>query len=240
MTDQQDRESKIKKFIEKCVCEHWKNTNTVLYLSLLGVELKNNQMLLSESLRCFLDKHRIVNVVQFPGITQKVGAIPLEIIVPPDPADVKELFKKNTTTSGVRNKKIYTQDFWRAFTTPIEGRSRYVVIHEAGNITVSSERPGGEADMVYEISESDLKNDMSYKTNSERVKAIHSAIEAWLKRNSLSCNDFLESKSSKRCGSGHNRLAKFLTAFDDIPSDDLARIHIPLDVFLKLVAKKYD
>ena len=239
MVDREDAESTIKKLIEEYVDDQWKSTESVCYLSSLGVRLNQtaleNRDVLSKGLREFLRQNPVVRVVQFPSVAEKVGAIPLSV---PLPEDVRELFTINKSSFGLQNRNVYVQEFWEAFIRPIEGHSRYIVVNEPGSMAISEAPPDDETKMVYEITEQDLTNGIPGESILEKVNATHSAIDTWLKKNSLNHGIFLRPRGGKKNFSVDNRLAIFLRAFDGLSSEDLARVHLPLDIVLKLITKK--
>ena len=137
MADQEDAECVIKKLIEEYVGDHWAKTKTVCFLSSIGIYLKNstaeNRSVLSKGLREFLRQNPVVRVVKFPGVEQKIGAVPLSVSLPDD---VRELFSKINVASDSQNRNIYLGEFWDAFIRPIADIPRYILIDEADLITV--------------------------------------------------------------------------------------------------------
>ena len=137
MVEPEDKESKTRQLIEEFVQEHWSNNKTVCYLSSIGIFLNqtapDSRQFLSGGLREFLRQNPVVQVVQYPGVEQKIGAVPLPV---PLPDDVTELFSSNRSTLGLRYRNVYFQDFWEAFVRPIEGVPRHILIDEANGIAV--------------------------------------------------------------------------------------------------------
>lgn len=239
MIDRESAEQKIRQLIEQYVDEHWDKTKSVCYLSSLGIRLNesapDSRFVLSKGLREFLRENPVVRVVQFPGVTEKVGATPLAA---PLPEDVRELFSSNKSAAEWQNRKVYVQTFWEAFVRPIEGESRYVVVDSSGSISVREETPHDDVGSVYEIEEQDLTRNPPQATVAEKVERTHSAIDAWLRKHALDDSAFLRPRGAKRYNSAERRLAVFMGAFESLSPEDLARIQIPLDIVLKLIARK--
>ena len=239
MIDREDIESKIKDLIERFVDEHWANTQTVCYLSSMGLYLNqaapDGRAALSKGLREFLRQNPVVHVVTFPGVEQKIGAVPLSI---PLPDDVGELFSQKQSTFHFQKRNVYFQEFWDAFIRPIEGLPRYILVDEADRITVHDGHVGDEIRKAYKIQPQDLTTRISDGSIADKIKATHSAINNWLQTHTLDSAIFLRPRIEKQDYKISDRLAKLLHAFDGLSSDDLARIEIPLDVLVKLNSEK--
>ena len=239
MLDREGAERAILQLIEQFVDEHWSKTKTVCYLSSLGIRLNEatpeSRLVLSKGLREFLRENPVVRVVQFPSIAEKVGAIPLAA---PVPEDVRELFSSKRSATEWQDRKVYIQEFWKAFIRPIEGEFRYVVVYESGNISVREEAPNGDIGKAYKIEKQDLTSSTPWATVVEKVDGTHSAIDAWLKKNSLDYGIFLRPRGSRRHSSTDRKLVEFLSAFEDLSPEDLARVNVPLDIIVKLLARK--
>ncbi|GEM_PF-1338357 len=226
-------------FIEKFVRDHWEQQKTVCYLSSLGVNLKrevpSSLSVLAEGLTEFLRQNPVVQVVQFPGIYQKIGAVPLSVDLP---EDLRELFSKSTQSADAQAKPSYTQEFWDGFIKPIGKEPRFVCVGEGGLISIRDGEKGEETGIYYEIREEDLTKSTGFGSISDRVLATHEAINTWLKKHKLDAKVFAPTTSRKHQLGKYDRLSIFLSAFDGLPAEDLARIEIPLDVLLKLNSKK--
>ena len=239
MATQETSETKVRRLIEQLVEEHWANQRTVCYLSSIGVRLTQalpeSREVLTGGLREFIRQHPVVRVVQFPGVAEKVGAVPLSV---PEPEDVRELFTSNRTASGLQNRNVYMNEFWEAFIRSTGGHSRYVAIDDTGSVSVCEEPPEDDTIQVYEIGEEDWTKGVHGGTIAEKVDATHSAIDAWLMKHSLDYGTFLQPRGGRRKTSHERGLEGLLSAFDGLSSEDLARINIPLDIVLKLIAKR--
>ena len=232
----------IKEYVEK----HWGNTQTVCYLSSIGIYLNRiapeNRAVLPKGLVEFLRQNPVVRVVQFPGVAQKIGAVPSSVALP---EDVKELFSRSKPTPDIENGNVYLQNFWDAFIRPIEGHSRHIFIDEANRIVVDDGPLDHETSEIdhktgkpYQILQQDLTISIPDGPIADKVRATHSAIDAWLKKHSLDSAVFLRPRFRKQEFAISNRLAKVISAFDGLTSDDLARIQIPLDILFKLTSKE--
>ena len=239
MVDIEEIESKTKNLIEEFVGNHWADTQSVCYLSFIGTYLNHmapdSRVILSKGLREFLRQHLVVQVIQFPGIEQKVGAVPLSVSLP---HDVRELFSRQKPVSFSQNRNVYLQDFWNAFIRPIEGMPRYVLVDENDGVTVRDGSADGEIHEGYEIKSEDLTSKLPDGSIADKVNATHSAIDNWLEKHSLNPEMFLRPRRQRQDFAVGNHLVKFFSVFDGLPYDDLARIKVPLDILFKLNSKK--
>ena len=239
MAELDDIASETKRLIQAYVDEQWANSQAVCYFSSIGTYLKRmepkSRFALSKGLADFLRQNPVVRVVQFPGVAEKLGAIPLSVPLPKDP---RELFLRDTLSSGSRHHHVYVQEFWEAFIRTIDDVPRYVLVDDADHISVHNGPIDHERGAVYEIQRQDLTPNLPDGSIADRVNATHSAIDTWLTKHSLAPSAFFRSRGPKRILSTANNLANFMTVFDCLSSDDLARIQIPLDILFKLISKK--
>ena len=239
MADAEDIASRTKELIQEYVDEHWTSNQSVCYFSSIGVYLSRtvpeSRAILTNGLGEFLRQNPVVRVIQFPGVAQKIGAIPLSVALP---EDVKDLFLRSKSTSANASRNVYVQEFWDAFIRPIEGSFRNIVVDETNRITVHDGPIEHEAGVAYEIQPQDLTPNIPNSSIADKVNATHSAIDAWLQKYSLDPALFLRARIRRPDFPIGNRLAQFLNAIDGLSSDDLARIVIPLDVLVKLASKK--
>lgn len=239
MADAQDIASKTKQLIQDYVEEHWASTQSACYFSSIGTHLSHtapeSRAALPNGLGEFLRQNPVVRVVQFPGIAQKIAAVPLSVALP---EDVRDLFLQNKSTAAVVNRAVYVQEFWDAFIRPIEGPIRNIMVDDAGRVTVRDGTIQHEAGTVYEITSQDLTPNFPNSSIAEKVNATHSAIDTWLQKHSLDPTLFLRARVRRRDFPFDNRLAQFLNAIEGLSPDDLARIELPLDILVKLATKK--
>lgn len=239
MTDREEIESQIEKLIEEFVGDHWAKTQSVCYLSSIGIHLNHmapdNRVAISNGLREFLRQNPVVQVIQFPGVEQKIGAVPLSTSLPDD---VRDLFPRKKATTFSQNRNIYLQEFWGAFIRPIEGIPRYVLVDETDGVTVRDGSSDSEIDNAYEIEAQDLTTRLPDGAIADKVNATHSAIDNWLKKHSLEPGVFLRAKRQKQDFTVGDHLMRFFSSFEGLSYEDLARIKIPLDILFKLNSKK--
>lgn len=239
MVEKDEIELKIEKAIGEFVRDHWENTQSVCYLSSIGVYLNvtlpDSRAVLTRGLREFLRQHPVVQVVQFPGVEQKIGAVPLSMDLP---EDIRELFSRHNKVQFGQNRNVYSQEFWNAFIRPIEELPRYVLVDEIKGITIRDGSADGEGGDIYEITPQDLTTRLPDGSVADKVDATHSAIDNWLKKHSLEPSVFLRPRRQKQEVAGDGRLVRFIAAFDGLPHEDLSRIKIPLDILVKLNSKK--
>lgn len=239
MLEKDEIESKIEKTIEEFVGEHWVSTQSVCYLSSIGIYLNvtvpGSRAVFSKGLREFLRQHPVVQVVQFPGVEQKIGAVPLSVSLPDD---IKELFSSQKQASFPQSRNVYVQHFWDAFIRPIEGIPRYVVIDESEGVMICEASEASESDEAYEITPKDLTTRLPVGSIADKVNATHAAISNWLEKHSLEPGPFLRPRRQKQDVLDDGRLVRFISAFDELSHEDLSRISIPLDILVKLNSKK--
>ena len=239
MADEEEITSKTKQLIKDYVEEHWANNQSACYFSSIGVHLSRispeSKAALINGLSEFLRQNPIVRVIQFPGVAQKIAAIPLSA---PVPEDVRDLFLQTKSTAALASRNVYVQEFWDAFIRPIEGSIRNIVVDDANRITVLDGSVEHEAGAVYEIHPQDLTPSVSDSSIADKVSATHSAIDNWLQKHSLNPSAFLRARTRRQDLSVDNKLVQFLNAIEDLSQDDLARIQLPLDVLVKLASKK--
>ncbi len=230
--------SRIREEIEKFVADHWAATKSVCYLSSIGIHLNhtvpNSNEVLEKGLKEFLRQNPIVQVLQFPGVEQKVGAVPLSVSLPDD---IKRLFSRHGEISAVRNRNLYLDEFWDAFVRPIEDRPRYILIDQAGGISIYEGYRDDEDRNAYEITSQDLTNTAADESIADKVKATHRAIDRWLYKHSLERCVFLQPPRQKQGVMRGSRLSLLIRAFDGLPQEDLSRIKVPLDILTKLSSK---
>ena len=239
MADEENIVSTTKQLIQDYVEEHWANTQSACYFSSIGVHISRispeSRAVLSNGLSEFLRQNPIVRVVQFPGIAQKIAAVPLSIALP---EDVRDLFLQTKSATALASRNVYVQEFWDAFIRPIEGSIRKIVVDDANRIAVHDGPIEHEAGTVYEIEPQDLTPNIPNGSIADKVSATHSVIDTWLQKNSLDPAIFLRARIRRRDFPVDNRLVQLLNAIEGLSPDDLARIQLPLDVLVKLASKK--
>ena len=239
MVDAEDIASKTKQLIQDYVDEHWASTQSACYFSSIGVHLSRtapeSRIVLANGLSDFLRQNPVVRVVQFPGVAQKIAAVPLSVALP---EDVKALFLSSKSTTANSNRNVYVQEFWDAFIHPIEGSVRSILIDDANRITVHDGPMQHDSGVVYRIEPQDLTPNIPTSSITDKVIATHSVIDTWLQKHSLDPAMFLRARVRRRYFPIDNKLVQLLNAIDGLSSDDLARISLPLDILVKLVAKK--
>ena len=242
MVESTEIESKIKELIEKPVRSHWESTQSVCYLSTIGLylnaEIPGYRDAFPMGLREFLRQNPVVQVVELPGVEQKVGAVPLSVSLPDD---VRGLFSRQSQQPVLKTQRVaYVQEFWDAFFRPIEGPSRYVVLDESGRVTVRDDSPDEESGVAYEITPQDLSASLPNEPIASKVDATYSAIDSWLEKQSLEPRVFARPRRQRRDIVVGSRLAGLIRAFDGLPEEDLSRISIPVDILIKLNSKDDD
>ena len=239
MDDHEGAEANVRQLIVTFVDDHWERERTAYYLSALGIRIRDtvpeSRDILGGGLRDFLRRTKLVQVVQFPGVEAKIGAIPLSADLPDD---VRKLFISSKSTKSLHANKIYLKEFWEAFIHPIGGHRRFVVMANSGSIIIDDDLPVDEGYEAYEIREQDLVNSKPGHSVAEKVSSTHLAIEAWLEKHSLDYRAFLLPKAGRKFAKVSNRLDSLVRAFDGLSPEEVGRVHIPLDVLMKLMSSK--
>lgn len=235
-------ESRIKRLIEELVSSHWESARSVCYLSEIGPRLNTEipgwRDALPMGLREYLRGNPVVHLVEYPGIREKVGAVPLSVSLPDD---VRGLFPRPGEIALSRNHRIaFMQEFWDGFIRPIEGHARYVILDDGGQVTVRDEPPDNESDAAYEITRDDLSRSLPDQPIASRVDETHAAIDRWLRKQSLEARLFARPRGQRRQLVAGSRLARLIGALDGLPDEDLARMTIPVDILIKLNSRDGD
>lgn len=239
MADAEDITSRTKKLIQEYVEAHWTRTQSACYFSSIGTHLSTtvpeSRTLMRNGLTEFLRRNPIVRVIQYPGMAEKIAAIPLSVDLP---EDVRDLFVQPRAVTVNASQNFYVREFWQAFIRPIDGTIRNILIDDANRITVHDGPLEHESGAVYQIKPQDLTPSIPNSSIAAKVDATHSAIDTWLKTNSLDPAIFLLARAQGQDFSIDNKLAQILSAFRDLSPDDLSRIELPVDILIKLAFKK--
>ncbi len=238
MNSLEDLESSIKHEIERYVGKHWNSVGTACYLSAIGSyirqEVPDSRSVLKEGLREFLRQSPVVRVVQYPGISEKIGAIPLTVELPDD---IAKLFEEVEPTVKPIHYPMYRQEFWDAFIRPIIKGRRVVIVSADNLVTVSDGTVDETEGAAYEISSDDLVGSIRGSIR-DKVLATHEAIESWLTTQKIDRTPFLQTSYQQLDNRAGKRIAQFLKSFDGLSSEDMARIQVPLDILQKLAKLK--
>ena len=239
MDDAEVFAARTKRVIQEFVNDHWTQNQSAAYFSSIGIHLRHtvpeSRAVLTTGLGDFLRQNPVVQVVQFPGVPQKIGAVPLSTDLP---EDIRELFSYSKSPSPASNRNFYAPAFWDAFIRPIDGAVRSIVVDDANGITVH-EGPVQQAfGKCYTIESQDLARNFPSSSLAEKVSSTHLAINDWLQRHSLDPSTFRQAKFQTRHFASDNNLMQFLSAAEVLSPSELARIKIPLDILMKLAFKK--
>lgn len=235
MTEKPNPERQTNNFIETAVKEHWDSYTRALLMSNLGVFLKKNvpesDSVIKTGIKKYLQQWPIVQEVQFPGIKEKIGLVPLGVDLPDD---VTELFAKKNANPFEFRRPVYQQDFWRAFFRPLES-VRFVVIKNDDDIAIVEGKQLEQDSGAYEVLSSDIVSTSAGSKLAEKVEATHQKIDAWLDRYSLKPSLFLKKRMMKNTKEGEGKLFMLREAFYDLSPEEQSRISIPVDILLKLI-----
>jgi len=224
----------VNEYIVKAVSDAWDKDAKYLLLSQLGSSLKRDlpesEMIMSKGVKDYLRTWPIVQIVDHPEFKEKIGLLPVEISLPDCALDH---FPQRSTPKGHTRPPIFQDEFWKAFEQPIDGK-RYIFIKSDGSVVSRDLLADGAPNDAYEVLSSDLVSSRNHQGGSLAVQK-YGLISAWLERHGLDQEKFLKYNINGIKKSHHDRLALLETAFRDIPSEDLARVSIPLDVLFRLV-----
>lgn len=231
-------ENPVHDFIVRAVRSAWGDTNDgphkVILLSTLGTKLKNEfgdySADFPNGIKEFLRTWPLVQMVQHPEISEKIGLIPAG---EPLPKDIASLFQKAGETHATNFPISYDQDFWNAFFKPIQS-TRHVVIGGNGQFQIlddTAQVPQG----AYEITKSDILAPDQSMSMAEKVAGTRNRINDWLAKNSLDSSQFLRKHFTKTVVT-QDRLISLKHAFEKVSDEDRARILIPLDIILKIMS----
>ena len=111
-------------------------------------------------------------------------------------------------------------------------------VNKDGDVEIADRTKGDPDWDCYEVLTQDLTAKAPGKSIADRVASTHEAINVWLRKNALDSQIFSPSHKEQVGIKNVDRLAIFLSAFDGLAPEDLARIDIPLDILVKLNSKK--
>ena len=176
--------------LQTLVQQHWDATHSALLFSSLGNTVRNQYPSLyaylaaAGGLREFIDSNQVAQIVVHPKSSQKIGAVPNGVKIPPD--DIESFFAPSTRT-GPRNLKLWS-DFWRAFFVPMNGR-RFVVVAPGARpqIVDGADSPPPNS---YEILGSDLVDPATPVF--ERPRSTRERILQWLAQHNLDIEPFVD------------------------------------------------
>lgn len=112
------------------------------------------------------------------------------------------------------------------------------MVDDANRITVHDGSMQHDTGAVYQIEPQDLTPSMPTSSIADKASATHSVIDTWLEKHSLDPAKFLRARTWGRDFPVDNRLVQLLNVIEGLSPDDLARISLPLDVLVKLAAKR--
>ena len=124
MADEEDIASRTKELIHDYVEAHWTRKPIRLLFLVLSeltyvIPLPKVEQYCPMVLANFCANIPIVRVIQYPGVAQKIAAIPLSVDVP---EDLRDLFSQSKSATANANRNVYLQEFWDAssfqFTDP--------------------------------------------------------------------------------------------------------------------------
>ncbi|MEH2484361.1 hypothetical protein [Bradyrhizobium sp. AZCC 2230] len=224
----------------------------------------DSRFLMPKGLLRFLQGWATVQIIRHPQIPEKIGLVPLGVTLPSEtstlfsesqmpvgPLQPDQLTLANHAGAQQENerralpRRSYLPEFWRAFHVPIEGQRFVTFPASNGGRPQIVDLPAGTApeDKHYEITQADVSSSVGML--SDRVKATAQRIQNWLDRNELQADPFLSiattKPSSLRSLTKHSSEPftqdhRIAHAFSKLDPSDLARINVPLDIVLKLLA----
>lgn len=231
----------LKNFIVKRVKDNWDQNKRALLLSDLGTyvnqQFSDAKTLMENGLRRFLTDWPIVQVIFHPEVSQKVGAIPLEVN---QPEDLRLLFsgRLGDYVRPEHPPRIYDQSFWNIFVYGVTGRYFIIVNESEQSWRADSNVSTAEHEKSYEIIESDIVSLPRETPMTEKVAAVHRAITTWLEKNGLSRALFERRVARTSSGAEGTFLeSNFAAALSKLDSVDLARISMPMDLVKKIFSK---
>jgi hypothetical protein len=225
------------------VQKHWASKRKALLLSDLGVLLRNEcpnlMSAMDGNLLQFLHNSQPVQIVKHPRKDQKIGAVPVGVILP---FDLAEIFESRSSSARPRLNPV----FWQAFHTPIDGQ-RFVVIGENDAIRIEHDSSHiSQSERKFEILPTDIVNG-TFMSLTEKISSTWTKIDAWLARHSLSYDPFIAAegknvaprfKPLSRDFGQVNWQYDLAMALGRLDLVDQARILVPLDILVKMISRR--
>lgn len=230
----------IADWVKSEVEQHWQQTKSAYLLSRLGYEARQKfpdaPASLPEGIKRFLQDNSIVQIVTHPSIPQKVGAIPFGAELP---QDIVSVFSPEISSTKFQRTR-FLPELWRSFYSEIKTK-RFALFSgppENPNVRIFDglePPPGSES---YEIFASDIASTPEEIPMWERASAVESSIKKWALRNNIELKSLLEKSTISSRSEHHPKYAghSFPLKISSLDQLDQARIMIPLDLVLKLVA----
>lgn len=232
-----DIEKMTSDFIENEVKKNWDKNGKAILLSTIGTLIRKNVpdsgTVIKGGIKDYLRQRPIVQQIQYPGIAEKIGLIPLGVALP---NDLTVLFQKSPINPTERITPVYQTNFWRAFFQSLASR-RFVVVESDGGIKIIEDNEPEQSVVSYEILDSDIVSTPVGSELSDKVQATHEKINAWLARNSLSKEIFIKSSHDLVSIKPEDKIHMLRQVFGGLPIEDQARISIPMDILLKMISR---
>ncbi|MDR6820241.1 hypothetical protein J2X76_005438 [Neorhizobium sp. 2083] len=234
MTAPHELEEKIQAFIVEKVSYHWANTGTAYLLSRLGYEIKrafpNYLSVMPKGIKNYVREWPSVVQVEFPGVPEKAGLVPLDAKLP---ADITAAFQSRS--DNISKGPVYENAFWDAFTRKMEDK-RYISLDLDENIVVSEKYPPDSMAKTWELTDNDIIVHPPGTPIPEKVRTTHQKIDEWLSRHEIERTHFLKVRNNHPLRSSSSSMLEAL--FSRLSQEEQSRVVIPMDILLKLIAAK--
>lgn len=234
-----NNQNEFAEFVVGLVQDHWQHEQRAYQLTELGAVIAREKpgykhiidMKLRPYVQCVMkDRIRFIEHPQKPVV---YGVIPIEVELPANTAD---LFTRPL------QKTVFAREFWNAFARPLFAGRRLVELSKSDNEIVSfgvrdlSDDEEIPADS-YEI-RPDQTVDSKVPPSPERSRMVYRNIEAWLEATELDSAIFRGQSTYQKGVSGSDQMRDFARLLGSIERADQERIHIPLDIVIKLLSRR--
>ncbi|URK88559.1 hypothetical protein LP421_15985 [Rhizobium sp. RCAM05350] len=115
---------------------------------------------------------------------------------------------------------------------------RYISIDLDGNVVVADTSAPDHAAKTWELLPEDIEIHQPGVPIAEKVRVTHKKIDDWLSRHEVERAHFLKSRGKSLPKSTVDRVSMIKALFGDLTKEDQARISIPLDILLKIIAQR--
>lgn len=237
MDKRTEKQKEFEEYVFELVKDSWEREHLAYQLTALGSviarERSDYQQLIGMKLQPFLQlvmRDRL-HFIKHSSKGATYGVVPIDVELP-----------ENTDELFVRRRKIrFDKSFWMAFASPLFAGKRVVELHKSGDEITSftvRELPNEET-----IPPGAVDIPLKYITGTEflplaeHIRKVYENVETWLEENELDPAVFRSQQPFQERPGAPVELRDFVRVLEMIDKSDQERIHIPLDIVIKLLGR---
>jgi len=232
----QEIEENIVDLVKDC----WTREQRAYHLTTLGSVLarqdRNYTSVIGMKLRPFVeivmgDRLRFISHNRQPLV---YGVVPIDADLPTNTDDLFIRPRRPERT-------IFDRVFWNAFAKPLFEGKRVVELHRSGDDIVSfsvRELPEQEPlpEDAFEIPADQIVGS-DLLPGPERSRKVYDSVQVWLAANSVDQSVFRSQLSYREGPEARTQSSDLVRALETFDKSDQERIHIPLDIVIKLLRR---